>query len=294
MRINEAQLKSIIDELTLDKEQLKEVASAMRFDMELALQGRESSMSMLCSYIGMPTGQEKGEFLALDFGGTNLRAELVSLKGDCQYEIVKMVAKPLVTEEYNLINGSASAEKVFDFIADMFAELLEGAENKTYYLGHTFSFPSQQTDIYNARLLVWTKEFAIPGVEGEVVNDLLQAAFDRKGLSNIKVVAVINDTVAELLTAGYQYPDTQIGCIYATGSNNCYMERTADVGRPAAIINMESGSFNKLAPSQWDNKLDEASEKPGRQRLEKMVSGRYMGELLSLTVQHLLNLQEPE
>lgn len=292
MRINEAQLKSIIDELTLDKEQLKEVASAMRFDMELALQGRESSMPMLCSYIGMPTGQEKGEFLALDFGGTNLRAELVSLKGDCQYEIVKMVAKPLVTEEYNLINGSASAEKVFDFIADMFAELLEGAESKTYYLGHTFSFPSQQTDIYNARLLVWTKEFAIPGVEGEVVNDLLQAAFDRKGLSNIKVVAVINDTVAELLTAGYQYPDTQIGCIYATGSNNCYMERTADVGRPAAIINMESGSFNKLAPSQWDNKLDEASEKPGRQRLEKMVSGRYMGELLSLTVQHLLNLQE--
>lgn len=56
MRINEAQLKSIIDELTLDKEQLKEVASALRFDMELALQGRESSMPMLCSYIGMPTG----------------------------------------------------------------------------------------------------------------------------------------------------------------------------------------------------------------------------------------------
>ena len=94
----------------------------------------------------MPTGQEKGEFLALDLVAL-IAAELVSLKGDCQYEIVKMVAKPLVTEEYNLINGSASAEKVFDFIADMFAELLEGAENKTYYLGHTFSFPSQQTDI---------------------------------------------------------------------------------------------------------------------------------------------------
>ena len=221
MRINEEKLKGIIEELTLDKEQLNEIASALRFDMELALRGEEASMPMLCSYIGMPNGQEKGEFLALDFGGTNLRAELVSLKGDCQYEIVKMVAKPLVTEEYNLINGSASAEQVFDFIADMFAELLAGAEKKTYYLGHTFSFPSKQTDIYNARLIVWTKEFAIPGVEGEVVNDLLQAALNRKGLENVKVVAVINDTVAELLTAGYQYPDTQIGCIYATGSNDC-------------------------------------------------------------------------
>ena len=292
MRINEEQLKEIIQDFTLDKEQIKEIACALRFDMELALQGKESTMPMLCSYIGMPSGEEKGEFLALDFGGTNLRAELVSLKGSSQYEIVKMVAKPLVTEEYNLINGSASAVEVFDFIAGMFKELLEGAEKKNYYLGHTFSFPSVQTDIYNARLQVWTKEFAIPGVEGEVVNDMLQAALDRNGLENIKVVAVINDTVAELLTAGYQYPDTNIGCIYATGSNNCYMERSADVNRPAAIINMESGNFNKLAPNKWDNIMDAESEKPGRQRLEKMVSGRYMGILLSIVVQNLLNLEQ--
>lgn len=292
MRINEEKLQEIIQELTLDKEQLNEIACALRFDMELALQGRESCMPMLCSYIGMPTGQEKGDFLALDFGGTNLRAELVSLKGNSQYEIVKMVAKPLVTCEYNLINGSASREEVFDFIADMFVDLLDGMEKKTYYLGHTFSFPSKQTDIYNARLMLWTKEFAIPGVEGEVVNDLLAEALNRKGLDNVKVVAVINDTVAELLTAGYSYPDTRIGCIYATGSNNCYMEETSAPGRPAAIINMESGSFNKLAPSRWDVKLDEKSEKPGQQRMEKMISGRYMGELLGLTVQYLLDLPE--
>lgn len=292
MRINEKQLGEIIQDFTLDKEQIKEIACALRFDMEMALQGKESTMPMLCSYIGMPSGEEKGEFLALDFGGTNLRAELVSLKGDSRYEIVKMVARPLVTEEYNLINGSASAVEVFDFIAGMFRKLLEGAEKKTYYLGHTFSFPSVQTDIYNARLQVWTKEFAIPGVEGEVVNDMLQAALDRNGLENIKVVAVINDTVAELLTAGYQYPDTNIGCIYATGSNNCYMERTADVDRPAAIINMESGNFNKLAPNKWDNIMDAESEKPGRQRLEKMVSGRYMGMLLGIVVQNLLQLEQ--
>ena len=57
MRINEAQLKSIIDELTLDKEQLKEVASAMRFDMELALQGRESSMPMLLYWYAYWSGE---------------------------------------------------------------------------------------------------------------------------------------------------------------------------------------------------------------------------------------------
>ena len=48
MRINEEKLKGIIEELTLDKEQLNEIARALRFDMELALRGEEASMPMLC------------------------------------------------------------------------------------------------------------------------------------------------------------------------------------------------------------------------------------------------------
>lgn len=292
MRIDEKEAAQVLAELTVDKEQLQEIACALRFDMELALQERESSMPMLCSYISMPTGNETGEYLALDFGGTNVRAELIQLKGGSEYEIEQMVVRPLVTGEYNLINGSVTGEQVFDFIAEMFQELLQGREQKEYALGHTFSFPSEQTDIYNAKLLWWTKEFAIPGVEGMVVNDMLQEALKRKGLTNVKAVAVINDTVAELLTAGYSYPDTQIGSIYATGCNNCYMEKSATEKRPAAIINMESGHFSKLAPSRWDIMLDEKSEKPGAQRLEKMTSGRYMGELLSIIAQHLLQLPQ--
>ena len=48
------------------------------------------------------------------------------------------------------------------------------------------------------------------------------------------------------------------------------------------ILNLESGGFSKLAPNRYDKMLDEVSEKPGEQRLEKMVSGRYMGELFSM------------
>ena len=33
MRINEEQLKEIIQDFTLDKEQIKEIACALRFDM---------------------------------------------------------------------------------------------------------------------------------------------------------------------------------------------------------------------------------------------------------------------
>ena len=79
-----------------------------------------------------------------------------------------------------------------------------------------------------------------------------------------------------------------IGCIYATGHNTCYLEPFADKAEQPMILNLESGGFNRLAPGRFDVALDERSEKPGEQRLEKMVSGRYMGELFGMALAELL------
>ena len=54
------------------------------------------------------------------------------------------------------------------------------------------------------------------------------------------------------------------------------------------ILNMESGGFSKLVPNCFDVALDAASEKKGEQRLEKMVSGRYMGVLFDMALAELL------
>jgi hexokinase len=105
----------------------------------------------------------------------------------------------------------------------------------------------------------------------------------------VEPVAVINDTVAVLLAAAYKQPDTYIGSIYATGHNTCYLEPELPGAGPM-VINLESGGFSKLLPNRFDNALDEASEKPGEQRLEKMVSGRYMGELFGLAAAALMGL----
>ena len=201
--MNNKKFQQMIDEFTLDSDAIKEIAASFRYDIEQGVQDTgESSLRMLPSYIGLPTGKEQGEYLALDFGGTNLRVVLIRLSGEGKFEIVKKVAKPLVVPgEYNFICAEANAEELFDFIADMVDEAIEGNHEKQYLLGHTFSFPSTQTNIYNARLIIWTKEFATKGVEGEVVNDLLKAALARKNLSNVEPTAVINDTVAVLLAA---------------------------------------------------------------------------------------------
>lgn len=285
--MDNTKFSQMIDDFSLDSDQIKEVAASFRYDMDRGLDDSgESSLRMLKSYIGLPTGEEKGEFLALDFGGTNLRVVLIDLEGKGKFTVKKKVAKPLVVPgEYDFICSKANADELFDFIADMVAEAIDGNQDKKYLLGHTFSFPSSQTDIYNARLIIWTKEFATKGVEGEVVNDLLKAALARKHLANVEPVAVINDTVAVLLAAAYKLGNVNIGSIYATGHNTCYYETYDKEGKPPMVINMESGGFDKLAINPYDYKLDQNSEKPYEQRLEKMVSGRYMGELLSLCLQ---------
>ena len=293
MDFNKTLYNEIMETLVADKEYITEAARAFRWDMEQGLKNTEySSLQMLPSFIGLPEGTETGEFLTLDFGGTNVRATVIRLLGNGQYEQVRRAEKTLVCDEYNLICAQASCDELFDFLTRIIGEAIAGNKETTYFLGHTFSFGSQQLDINKARLIKWAKEFAVPGVEGQDINALLMKALLEAGYSNVKPVAIINDTVAVQLAAAYQYPDTQIGSIYATGHNTCYMERMPDVGRPACILNMESGGFAKLIPTQWDIELDKQSEQPGRQRLEKMVSGRYMGMLFNQLLAQLFSLDK--
>ena len=291
MAFDKKMYEEVKDEFTLDKETLQEVAAAFRRDRECGVKNPDdSSLRMLKSYVGLPDGSEQGEYLALDFGGTNVRVLRIALQGKGQFKVLKKVAKPLIVPGvYDFIGPDSRAEDMFDFIAGLVDEAIEEDHATKYLLGHTFSFPSKQTDIYNARLIIWTKEFATAGVEGEVVNDLLKAALQRQGIANVEPVAVINDTVAVLLAAAYKQPDTYIGSIYATGHNTCYLEPELPGSGPM-VINLESGGFSKLLPNRFDNALDEASEKPGEQRLEKMVSGRYMGELFGLAAAALMGL----
>ena len=295
MTFNDKIFQSVITEFETTTEMLREIATNFHQDLQLGLKNPDSSsLRMLKSYVGLPTGNESGEFLALDFGGTNVRVSRIKLLGKGNFEIIKRVGEPLILEGvYDYIGKSSTATQMFDFLAKLIDDAIDGDHNTKFYLGHTFSFPSSQDNLNNARLIIWTKEFATPGVEGEVVNDLLNAALKRRGINNVEPVAVINDTVAVLLSAAYKSSGTYIGSIYATGHNTCYLEPSIHdpngFGVGGMILNLESGGFMKLTPNRFDMEFDRKSEKPGEQRYEKMVSGRYMGELLGMAIAELLD-----
>ena len=112
---------------------------------------------------------------------------------------------------------------MFDYIADCLAKFLKDNEdlrqfNTEYHLGFTFSYPCEQNAINHGVLQRWTKGFDVKGVEGQNVVPMFETALKKRGVP-IKVTAVVNDTTGTLIASNYADPNTQIGCIFGTGTS---------------------------------------------------------------------------
>ncbi|KAH9489941.1 Hexokinase type 2 [Bulinus truncatus] len=123
----------------------------------------------------LPDGTERGEFLALDLGGTNFRVLLVRLQG---IDIDIQSKTYLIPQRIMLGTGT----QLFDHIADCIGKFVteHNLTNHCLPLGFTFSFPCQQEGLAKARLSKWTKGFRCEGVVGEDICQLLQEALKRR------------------------------------------------------------------------------------------------------------------
>ena len=268
---------------------MQDIITTFQVEMSNGLSGKPSSLKMLPSFMGIPTGREQGTVFAVDFGGTNVRVLLIELTGNGQTHIIDKRVFPLKDNEgrYNYTTASVSGMQLFEFIAGKIAEIIPAAD-KIYPLGHTFSFPCRQYGVNSAELISWTKELKTMGTEGKNVEVLLQSALERKGLDQVYPQAIINDTTGTLLTYSYTDKATDIGAICGTGHNSCYLEPNHPLTNRPMIVNMESGNFNQVPQTDYDVYLDINSEKPGAQRLEKMTAGQYLGEIVRIIVSGLL------
>ncbi|KAL5985955.1 Hexokinase-4, chloroplastic [Asimina triloba] len=233
---------------------------------------------------------EMGLYYALDLGGTNFRVLRVQLGGkdgrvlDTEFEQVS-IPQPLM---------SGTSEELFDFIASRLAKFVEKENGKFQMppgrkreIGFTFSFPVKQTSIDSGILIKWTKGFSVSGTAGRDVVACLNDAMERLGL-DMRVSALVNDTVGTLAGARYYDDDVVAAVILGTGTNACYVERTDAIPKlqgqitcsGKTIINTEWGAFsNGLPLSEFDQQMDAASINPGEQIFEKTISGMYLGEI---------------
>ncbi|XP_006658518.3 hexokinase-1-like [Oryza brachyantha] len=278
---------------------LAEVAAAMAGEMEggLAVEGG-GTMKMIVSYVdSLPNGGEEGLFYALDLGGTNFRVLRVRLAGGEKERVAERVVRRGVMIPPGLMSGDgATSERLFGFIASALAEFVAEEEGGLgsgagggcrRELGFTFSFPVHQTSIASGTLIRWTKAFAVDDAVGEDVVAALQVAMSRRGL-DMRVAALINDTVGTLAAGSYYDEDVVAAVILGTGTNAAYVEDAAAIAKlptgPSStmVINTEWGSFAApcLPLTEFDEALDAESLNPGEQTFEKLISGMYLGEIV--------------
>ncbi|KAA3477088.1 hexokinase-1-like [Gossypium australe] len=273
---------------------LKQVADAMTVEMHAGLASEGGSkLKMIISYVdNLPTGDEKGLFYALDLGGTNFRVLRVHLGGK-ESRVVKQEFEE-VSIPPHLMTGSS--DELFDYIASALAKFVATESDSQHVspgrqreLGFTFSFPVRQTSISSGTLIKWTKGFSVEDTVGQDVVGELTKAIERAGL-DMRVAALVNDTVGTLAGGRYNNPDVAAAVILGTGTNAAYVERAHAIPKwhgllPKSgemVINMEWGNFRSshLPLTEYDQALDAGSLNPGEQIFEKMISGMYLGEIV--------------
>ncbi|MCL7036034.1 hypothetical protein MKW94_010918 [Papaver nudicaule] len=276
---------------------LRHVADSIADDMRagMAVDGG-SSLKMILTYVdSLPTGQEKGLFYALDIGGTNCRVLRVKLDG-------KDIDIKKISREIPAELKTGTSKELFGFIASGLWELVNWEfekfgiqKDRKREIGFTFSFPVEQTSISKGTLIEWTKEFNISDTIGEDVVACLVEAMKELELDMFSVTALVNDNVGTLAGVRYKDGDVKVVVILGTGTNACYIERTKAIPKlnsqdhvtKDTIINTEWGSFSEGLPlTEFDLGTD-----LGKQAFEKMVSGKYLGVIVSRI---LLEMAESE
>lgn len=288
---------------TLEKEfdvtvaRMRSIKKAVVAEMDAGLAGRKSSIAMLQAYCDAASGQEKGSYLALDLGGTNFRVMLVKLAGAGKSPAVVAEAKYRLTREQITTSGDA----LFGAIATYLRKFLkDNAFKANYALGYTFSFPVSLLGIDEGILMKWTKDFSAKGVVGRKIVALQRQALASKNVSNVNIVALANDTVGTLQAQAALDPDCGMGVILGTGFNIAVRVATRRITKGVGdyvgkgmIINMEAGNFNKALPlTRFDRLLDKNSGNTGHQLAEKMISGKYLPQLVRLVILDLIKKEK--
>ncbi|XP_030807059.1 hexokinase HKDC1-like [Camarhynchus parvulus] len=180
-KLKEDQIKKVdrfLHQLRLSDDVLQDVTARFQAEMLKGLArdtNPTAAVKMLPSFVrSLPDGSEKGEFLAVDLGGSQLRAHQVKVFDDGK-QSSQLESKFYPTpKEVTQGNGA----ELFGYIADCLSDFMEtrNLKQKKLPLGFTFSFPCKQTKLDEGVLLEWTKHFRVRGVQGtDVVSSLHRA-----------------------------------------------------------------------------------------------------------------------
>ncbi|KAK5621228.1 putative hexokinase hkdc1 [Crenichthys baileyi] len=292
--------------MRLQDDQLTDISKRFMAEMKKGLSIESTAaaaVKMLPTQVrSTPDGSEKGQFLALDLGGSKFKVLRVKVREDVG---IRKGGVELEEKTYPIPKELqvGRADELFDHVSESLKDFLHEkniSPKKKHPLAFTFSFPCEHPSLDQGLLLNWCKNYRVRGLQGKDVVKALKQAVNRTGDMDIEVLAIVDDTVATMMTCGFDDQCCEVGLIIGTGTNACYMDELrhidlveGDEGR--MCVNTEWGGFGDDGAlddfiTEFDREVDAASLNPGKQIFEKMVSGMYLGELVRLVLLKMAKL----
>ncbi len=253
-----------------------------------------SSMDMIPIWKNITTKSPKNKsVITIDAGGTNFRTALVQFSNEGKAEIHSFLKYKMPALDYPMTN---------DQFFDKLAEYLRPLKNKAEYISFCFSFAIKIYPDGSGEAIKLSKEIKLPELSGKKINEELLKALEREGWTSIKKIVMVNDTAC-VLQAGAINEHSEnftgfIGFVLGTGLNSAYIENekieklfnsedkfkeiNKELIPEAQIIVCESGKCKKIPQSDFDKELSQKSKLADEYFLERMCSGRYLGELCSI------------
>ena len=249
--------------------------------MEAGCTTSPASLQMIPSYIpDTSTTMASRQVIVIDAGGTNLRVSLVRISADgFETSYFKQYSMPGS-------RGLITHEEFFLTLVSYLKPVIEESDT----IGFCFSYPAIIRSNQDGMILGFNKGVEITGMKQVLLGKTLNQFLIQEGFEQ-KKITVLNDTVATLLGGKATYLnasfDSYIGFILGTGTNSCYIEANRLLTKDAyllsqpgySIINLESGGYQGFPLSDFDEEVQNLSDAPETQHMEKMISGAYQGAL---------------
>ena len=259
-------VEKIRSESRMNRNQMMNLTDLFYEDMDL-----RKSLRMMPAHIFVDNSIKPGQYVALDFGGSNVRIMLYEIFASGGIELLNSKLIPLRGNFYDFTTEEYELKDIFGVIVNRIKEIVE--EENSYLLGHTFSFPIEIKGRNESTIVAMTKGFNLKNAIGQDVNAILKSEIDRVGLK-VTPVSILNDSIATLLAGRLNNPNTDIACIVGTGHNICFIDNDNQ------LINTECGSFNMGIPiSSYDEQFLALIPQEKNALMEAFVGGKNSGKI---------------
>ncbi|XP_071694853.1 probable hexokinase-like 2 protein [Rutidosis leptorrhynchoides] len=275
------------------------VAFDLVSDMQTSLSDQsQTDYVMLPSFTSsLPNGTEEGLYYGVNLHEDSFQMLRTRLNG--KKEPITDLDKEEVKIPHEIISGTY--KEIFDYIAlklAMFISINTQTNPVTPKgnLGFTVSFPLHEGPAAAGGNVLRWKAFPFNEAAGKELAHDFNETLEKHGIE-LRASSLVDATLGDLAGGRYFNKDCVAAVTLGLATNAVYLESAEFVPNgnlqksKEMVIDMQWGNFNTphLPITQFDMDLDSESSNPGSRIFEKLIGGRYLGEVVRRVLLKMAN-----